>query len=217
MIKVLICDDQRIVCEGLSRILGSDPEIEVVGVVHDGSEALALIPECLPDLILMDLKMPVMNGIIATRKIREKYPRVEILVLTTFDDDEWLFDAIRSGASGYLLKDVPPKDLLEAIKGTAIGKSYVDPNVAKKLLADYAHRPVPEPPPTSFQLSERELDILRLLAQGLNNFDIAQQLYLTEGTVRNYTSEIFKKLGVTDRTQAALAAFRYGLVRQDPS
>lgn len=156
--------------------------------------------------------MPVMNGIIATRKLREKYPDIQVLVLTTYDDDEWLFDAVRSGAAGYLLKDTPPKDLIEAILGTAAGKTYIDPNVAGKLFSSYSEKTTTQTLPTNFQLSQRETEILELLAQGLSNADIANQLYLTEGTVRNYTSEIFKKLGVSDRTQAAVLALRYGLV-----
>jgi DNA-binding NarL/FixJ family response regulator len=213
MIKVLICDDQVIVCEGLTKILASDPEIKVVGVAHDGVEALAQIPGAQPDLVLMDLKMPLMNGIIATRKIREQHPKIYVLVLTTYDDDEWLFDALRSGAAGYLLKDTPPGDLIAAIKGTLAGKTFLDPNIAGKVLE--SHRSAAQKPPTNFQFSEREYEVLRLLAQGLSNVDIAQQLYLTEGTVRNYTSDIFKKLGVADRTQAAVAAIRYGLVTFD--
>jgi len=212
VVKVLICDDQVIVCEGLQTILNASPKIEVVGVAHDGSEALTLIPETNPDVVLMDLKMPLMNGIIATRKIREKHPDVQVLVLTTYDDDEWLFDAVRSGAAGYLLKDTPPEDLIDSILGTAAGKTYIDPNIAGKLFSSYSEKTTPQTLPTNFQLSDRETDILELLAQGLSNADIAQQLYLTEGTVRNYTSEIFKKLGVSDRTQAAVLALRYGLV-----
>jgi len=212
MIKVLICDDQLIVCEGLSRILEIDDEIEVVGVANDGAEALEMIPVKKPDLVLMDLKMPVMNGVVATRKIREKFPDVRVLVLTTYDDDEWVFDAIRGGAAGYLLKDTPPADLIAAIKGTVDGKTYVDPNVAGKVLTSITQERKMTVPPSHYALSERELEILRLLAQGLTNADIAHQLYLTEGTVRNYTSEIFKKLGVSDRTQAAVTALRLGLV-----
>jgi NarL family two-component system response regulator LiaR len=212
MIRVIICDDQLIVCEGLERILGSTPEIEVVGIAHNGQDALNLIPETQPDLILMDLKMPIMNGIIATRKIREKQPGIFVLVLTTYDDDEWVFDAVRAGASGYLLKDTPPTELIKAIQGTVNGQSFVDPNVAGKILSGYASSGVSHVQPSHYNLSERETDILQLLAQGLSNADIAQQLYLTEGTVRNYTSEIFKKLGVNDRTQAAVVALRYGLV-----
>ena len=215
MIRILICDDQQIVCEGLSKILGSDPGITVVGVAHDGVEALGLIPTARPDLVLMDLKMPLMNGIVATRQIREKYPHIHVLVLTTYDDDEWLFDALRSGAAGYLLKDTPPAGLIAAIQGTVEGKTFLDPNIAGKLIGDYTTRPTARPRPTHFQFSEREQAVLNLLAQGLSNVDIAKQLYLTEGTVRNYTSDIFKKLGVSDRTQAAVAAIRYGLVDID--
>jgi len=212
MIKVLICDDQMIVCEGLERILGADPEIEVVGTAHNGQEALDLLPDTRPDVVLMDLKMPLMNGIIATRKIRERYPEIAVLVLTTYDDDEWLFDAVRAGASGYLLKDTPPDELRKAIRGTAAGQSFIDPDVAGKILAGYVGAAPPRPQATHYSLSERETEVLRLLAQGLSNADIARHLYLTEGTVRNYTSEIFKKLGVNDRTQAAVIALRYGLV-----
>ncbi len=215
MIKVLICDDQLIVCEGLTKILGSDPEIEVVGVAHDGAEALSLIPKAHPQVVLMDLKMPVMNGIVATRQIREKYPPIYVLVLTTYDDDEWLFDALRSGAAGYLLKDTPPAELIASIKGTALGKTYLDPAIAGKVLGGYTRQADARTPPSNFQFSEREYEVLKRLAQGLSNVDIAQQLYVTEGTVRNYTSDIFKKLGVSDRTQAAIAAIRYGLVNLD--
>ena len=215
MIKVLICDDQVIVCEGLSRILENDDEIEVVGVAYDGAEALDMVAKKKPDLVLMDLKMPNMNGVVATRKIRETNPDVRVLVLTTYDDDEWVFDAIRGGASGYLLKDTPPHDLIDAIKGTVQGKTFVDPNIAGKVLASVSKRNRVAVPPSHYALSEREGEILKLLAQGLTNADIARQLYLTEGTVRNYTSEIFKKLGVSDRTQAAVTALRMGLVDLD--
>jgi DNA-binding NarL/FixJ family response regulator len=215
MIKVLICDDQEIVCEGLQTILNAYDDIEVIGIAHNGEEALNLIPETEPDIVLMDLKMPVMNGIIATRNIQQKYPHIYVLVLTTYRDDEWVFDAVRSGASGYLLKDTPPDELIKAIRGTVEGKSYVDPDVAGKIMASYRHSQSSKYLPTNFQLSDREEDILKLLAKGLSNADIAQQLYLTEGTVRNYTSEIFKKLNVSDRTQAAVMALRYGLVELD--
>ncbi len=211
MIDVLICDDQVIVCEGLTRILSSDPELRVVGVAHDGAEALAKVAELLPHLVLMDLKMPGVNGIIATRKIREQHPTIPVLVLTTYDDDEWVFDALHSGAAGYLLKDTPPKDLLASIKGTVSGKAFLDPGVAGKILSDYQKRPA-APASTRFVISERERELLRLLASGLSNGEIAQQLFLSEGTVRNYASELFKKLGVSDRTQAVVVALRHGLV-----
>ena len=215
MIRVLLVDDQEIVCEGLQRILGSDPAIEVVGAASNGLEAVALAEERRPDLVLMDLKMPEMNGIVATQQIRAAHPEIRVLVLTTYDDDEWLYDAIRAGASGYLLKDTPRTDLIRAIKGTVEGDAYVDPAVTARLLASIAQSKPISQQPTQINLSDRDREILSLITQGLSNADIAARLYLAEGTVRNYTSAIFAKLGVSDRTQAAIAALRYGLV--DPS
>ena len=212
MIRVLICDDQWIVCEGLEAILNADPDIEVVGIGFDGAEALALIPQVNPDLVLMDLKMPGMNGIQATHRISQEYPEVKVLVLTTYGADEWVFDAIRSGAAGYLLKGSPRSTLIAAVKGTAAGETYVDPAVAGKLFDQIAQ--APSPPRSNAiveSLSQRELEVLRLLARGLTNAEIAQRLYLSEGTVRNYVSSILAKLDVSDRTQAAVMALRYGL------
>ena len=217
MFKILVCDDQRIVCEGLQTIINADPELNVVGIVHNGIEAMGMIPEVLPDLVLMDLKMPEMNGILATRKIKETYPNIYVLVLTTYDDDEWIFDAIRSGASGYLLKDTRPEDLIKSIKGTLHGKTFIDPQVAGKLLTEYAENFGNSQPPSHYTFTERERDILTLLSQGLSNSEIADKLFLAEGTVRNYTSVLLKKLGVSDRTQAAILAIRYGLVPNKPS
>jgi len=212
VIRVLICDDQAIACEGLQAILSTAPDIEVVGVAHDGAQAVDMIPETRPDLVLMDLKMPVMNGIQATRQIRERYPQVRVLVLTTYDDDEWVFDAIRGGAAGYLLKDTPREKLIEAIRDTVEGKVHVDPAVAGKLLAQIATQGA-APPDTSIAdgLSAREREVLGLVARGLANAEIASRLYLSEGTVRNYVSSILAKLNVADRTQAAVLALRYGL------
>jgi NarL family two-component system response regulator LiaR len=211
MIRVLICDDQTIVSEGLRVILGTDSEIEVVGIANDGAEALELVPQVEPDIVLMDLKMPVMNGIQATRLIHEQYPNVRVLVLTTYDADEWVFDAIRGGAAGYLLKDTPRDELIAAVKGTVAGKTHVDPSVAGKLFAQVSQGAPSLDTSIAESLTERERDVLRLLARGLNNTDIAERLYLSEGTVRNYVSSIFAKLGVSDRTQAAVIALRYGL------
>jgi DNA-binding NarL/FixJ family response regulator len=212
MVRVLICDDQEIICEGLEKILSTDPGIRVTGIALDGREAVERVRADPPDVVLMDLKMPVMNGVQATRAIRQSFPDVRVLILTTYDEDEWLFDAIRSGASGYLLKDTPRHELLDAVKGTAIGKSFVDPAVMGKILARVEQATPAEPLPTAVNLTQREREILRLLARGLANTDIAHQLYLSEGTVRNYTSALFEKLGVSDRTQAAVAALKMGLV-----
>jgi DNA-binding NarL/FixJ family response regulator len=212
MIRVLICDDQEVVCEGLQVILNSDTGIEIVGVAHDGAAALDLIPTARPDLVLMDLKMPGVNGIQATQLIRQQYPAVRVLVLTTYGDDEWVFDAIRSGAAGYLLKDSPRETLLAAVKGTVDGKTHVDPGIAGKLFAQIAQTSTVPNTAMTAGLSERELDVLRLLARGLANVDIAERLHLSEGTVRNYVSAVLTKLDVSDRTQAAVIALRYGLV-----
>ena len=214
-IRLLICDDQAIVCEGLRAILEPVQQIEVVGVANNGVDAIELTRTTQPDLVLMDLKMPRMNGIQATKAICEQFPDVRILVLTTYDEDEWVIDAIRSGAAGYVLKDTPQEDLLKAIMETMKGWSHIDPQVAGKLLkhvADQADRVLPDRKLIS-QLSEREHEVLRLLATGLSNADIAQTLFLSDGTIKNYVSIIFSKLGVADRTQAAILAIRAGLVK----
>jgi len=212
MIRVLICDDQDIVCEGLATILSAEEDIDVVGTAYNGAEALEVIPSAKPDIVLMDLKMPVMNGILATKNITRRFPDIRVLVLTTYEDDEWLFDAIRSGASGYLLKDTPRVDLVEAIRGTLQGDSFVDPAITGKLLATIASAPRQDPVPTSIKLSDREMEILALIARGYSNAEIAQALFLSEGTIRNYISGMLQKLGVSDRTQAVITALRYGLV-----
>jgi len=212
MIRVLIADDQEIVCEGLKRILQTDPQIRVIATANDGQEALDLIANQTPDLVLMDLQMPRMNGVQAIRHLKESHPDLPVLVLTTYMDDKWLFDAIRSGASGYLMKDRPRQELLDAIHGTLAGQAYIDPSVAGKVLSNVASSPERQPPERSYNLTDREQDILNLLAQGLSNADISHRLYLSEGTVRNYTSTLFAKLGVSDRTQAVILAIRQGLV-----
>lgn len=212
MITVLICDDQVVVREGLRAILKTAGDIDVVGVAQDGSEAVELVARFNPAVALMDLKMPGVNGVQATRRIRAEHPATHVLVFTTYDADDWVFDAIRAGASGYVLKDSPAEALLAAIRGTAAGKAHVDPAVAPRVLSKLAGLLPTANPEALRDLSERELDILRLIARGLTNADIAARLFLSEGTVRNYVSQILSKLGVTDRTQAAVVALRHGLV-----
>ena len=213
-IRLLICDDQAIVCEGLRAILEPVLQIEVVGIANNGVDAINLTRTMQPDLVLMDLKMPRMSGIQATKAIREQFPDVRVLVLTTYDEDEWVIDAIRYGAAGYVLKDTPQEDLIKAIMDTMQGWSHIDPQVAGKLLKHVALQPDRVSPDRKLisQLREREREVLRLLATGLSNADIAQTLFLSEGTVKNYVSIIFSKLGVADRTQAAILAIRAGLV-----
>ncbi|HSC12980.1 MAG TPA: response regulator transcription factor [Rhodanobacteraceae bacterium] len=211
MIRVLICDDQDVVREGLRSILGTASGIEVVALAENGARALELFEQHQPDVVLMDLNMPVMNGIQATRRLRERHPDARILALTTYDADEWVFDVIRAGAAGYLLKDTPRAELIRAIEGTANGLTFVDPNVAGKLFSRVSGGRIASDAALAAELSARERDIVKLLARGMSNADIANRLHLSEGTVRNYVSSIFDKLGVADRTQAAIVALRHGL------
>ena len=210
-IRVLIVDDQDIVREGLAAILGTTAGIEVVGTARDGAEALDLIPICKPDVALMDLKMPGMNGVQATRRITAEHPDVRVLVLTTYDADEWVFDALRAGAAGYLLKDTPREALLTAIQGTATGGTHLDPGVAGVVVALMKGGGTVPDSPLLANLSEREREILDLIARGIPNAEIATRLYLSEGTVKNYVSAIFRRIDVEDRTQAAVFGLKHGL------
>ena len=211
MIRVLICDDQEVVREGWSTILSTAPSIQVVGTAQDGFQAVELVEKYKPDIVLMDLNMPFVNGIEATRQIYEKFPAVRVLALTTYETEEWVMDAIRAGAVGYLLKDTPRANLIRAIEGTYAGQTFLDPAVAGKIIAKVANPGAQIDTAFGTDLSPRERDVLRLLARGMSNTDIASTLFITEGTVRNYVSSIFSKLNVTDRTQAAVIALRHGL------
>jgi DNA-binding NarL/FixJ family response regulator len=212
MIRVLLVDDQAIVCEGLKVVLEASPAIRVAGIAHDGVEALRVAETLQPDLVLMDLKMPGMNGVQATRELRRLLPRVPVLVLTTYDDDEWVYDAVRAGAAGYLLKDSRREELIAAVEGAVAGHAPVDPAVAAKLFA-FVREGAPPAAPEMFGLSEREREVLRLLASGLSNAAIGDRLALAEGTVRNHVSTILSKLNAADRAQATAIAWRCGLVR----
>ncbi len=227
MIRVLLVDDQALFREGLSTLLSVYPDVQVVGEAGNGEEALSQVAVHQPDVVLMDLRMPVLDGAAATRRIRSAHPHIQVIVLTTFDDDEHIFDGLRAGAVGYLLKDVPSPRLVEAIRTAARGESFLHPSVATRLVAEFnrltgTHPSVPSPaisPPSSSTpspllepLSERELEILRHLAQGASNREIANTLYITEGTVKNHITNILGKLGVRDRTQAALKAREMGMI-----
>jgi DNA-binding NarL/FixJ family response regulator len=191
-------------------------DIEVVGEAGNGQEALTEAARLRPDVVLMDLRMPVLDGVAATRRLHEELPACRVIVLTTFDDDEYVFDGLRAGAVGYLLKDVSPDKLVEAIRATAAGESFLQPSVAAKVVAEFARLNTAasaKPPVTLVEpLSERELELLRLLAEGQSNKEIAAQLYITEGTVKNHITNILGKLDVRDRTQAALKAKEIGLI-----
>ena len=209
--RILICDDQAIVRDGLEMLLKLEQDMQIAGKAQDGAHAVELVAQCKPDLVLMDLKMPVMNGVEAPREIRARFPETKILVLTTYDDDEWLMDALRAGASGYLLKDTPRDRVVQAVRGTVMGKTFLDPAVAGKILQQAIQTPAKPSAEITDRLTERERDVLNLIARGMNNADIAERLHLSEGTVRNYVSVILDKLNLTDRTQAAVYALQHGL------
>ena len=219
-IRVLLADDQDIIRTGLTIILNHQADIEVVGQAADGVEAVELAKELQPDVILMDIKMPRLNGIQATRQIIAALPKTQIIILTTYDTDDWVFDGIRAGAVGYLLKDTSGDNLAEAVRGVLRGESQMDPTVARKVLREFQHvtstqraatTPAPAEEPLE-KLTDREEEILKLLAAGLSNREIAQQLSLSEGTVKNHISAILAKLHANDRTQAVLTALKRGLV-----
>jgi DNA-binding NarL/FixJ family response regulator len=215
-VRVLLVDDQALFREALGTLLGVRPEVHVVGEAANGSEALDRAAELAPDVVLMDLHMPVLDGVGATRRLRVEQPQVRVLALTTFDDDEDVFSALRAGAVGYLLKDVPSDRLVEAILAAARGESVLQPSVAAKVLARFVGMPddgaAPRPQPLVVPLSDRELEVLRLLAEGGSNREIAGTLFLAEGTVKNHVTNVLAKLGARDRTQAALRARALGLV-----
>ena len=212
--KVIICDDQDIVRDGLELLLKLEPDIEVAGIASDGAAAVEMVEQKKPDLVLMDLKMPVMNGVEAIRAIKARRPDVKVLVLTTYSTDEWVFEALRAGASGYLLKDTPREGVLSAIRGTVEGKTYLDPAVAGKVLGEITSLKKKPVAAITGKLTEREVEVLRWLARGLSNEDIAKKLFLSEGTVRNHIGSLVDKLGVSDRTQAAILAIQHGLDSQ---
>ena len=214
-IKILLVDDQPLFREGLSTLLSVHPDLEVVGEAANGAEAIRLARSLLPLVVLMDLQMPVLDGVAATRRLHEEQPNCRVIVLTTFDDDELVFDGLRAGAVGYLLKDAPSEKLAEAIRVAARGETFLQPSVAAKVVAEFARlsrKTVTIANPVTEPLSEREIEILRLIAQGASNREIAGTLFLAEGTVKNHVTSILGKLEARDRTQAALKAKDCGLI-----
>jgi len=216
LIKVAIVDDQKILTEGLKMILSSDPDIDVVATGSNGKEALIICKTHLPDVVLMDIQMPIMNGVESTRRIKNDFPSVRVLVLTTFDEDEYIFDAIKHGASGYLLKDTPPTEIAQAIKTIHAGGALIQSDVAQKVLDQFSklakegnHE---EPAVDVFlPLTKREKEIAHFVGQGLNNAEIADQLYLSEGTIKNNLTKILDKLELRDRTQLAILTVKHKL------
>jgi DNA-binding NarL/FixJ family response regulator len=214
-IRILLVDDQRLMREGLRILLELEPDLQIVGEAIDGQSALDAYDELNPDVVLMDVRMPGMDGVEATWRLHERWPEARVIILTTFDDDEYVFEGLRAGARGYLLKDVSGHDLAEAIRTVAAGGALIEPSVARRVVAEFARVAPPVRPPDAGlaePLSEREVEILGLIAQGLSNREIADRLSLAQGTVKNYVTTILQKLGARDRTQAALRARELGLL-----
>jgi DNA-binding NarL/FixJ family response regulator len=227
-IRVLVVDDQSLIREGLAIILDTQPDIEVVGQAGDGREAVKLAAQLVPDVILMDIRMPLMDGIKATRQIKETHPQIQVLILTTYNEDDLVFDGFRAGAIGYLLKDITRRGLAEAVRGAARGEAQIDPAIASLVLAEFQRmanvlqRLSPRATRSTTRVTDglapmetltpREETILQLLTEGLTNAGIADRLGLSEGTVKNYVSEILSKLHANDRTHAVVLAIRHGLI-----
>ncbi|MDZ8187304.1 MAG: response regulator transcription factor [Nostoc sp. ChiSLP02] len=211
-IKVLLVDDQSLIRQGLRALLELEPDLEIVGEAENGEEAINLVAQFHPDVVLLDIRMPIMDGVAATREIQKHYPQTKILVLTTFDDNEYVSAALQSGAMGYLLKDTPSEELAVAIRAVYKGYTQLGPGIVKKLLTQFSQPTLtqsPPVPPILNELTPREKEVLRLIATGASNREIAQELYISEGTVKNHVTNILNRLNLRDRTQAAIWANTY--------
>jgi len=214
MIRVVVADDHEVVRGGFAGLLATQPDIEVVGTAADGAEAVRICASTLPDVVLMDVRMPGVDGIEATRLLTATAAHPRVLILTTFDLDEYVYDAIRAGASGFLLKDVRAESLFDAVRVIAAGEALLAPTVTRRLIGEFArqHRPSSPSPVALSALTPRETQVLRLVAEGLSNPEIAARLVVTEETVKTHVSRMLTKLGLRDRTQAVVAAYETGLV-----
>lgn len=216
-IRVLIADDHQVVREGLTSILESKGEIEVIGQAADGKEAVAKTRELLPDVVLMDISMPNMNGVEATRQIKKENPQIGVVVLTMYADEEYIFDLVRAGAAGYLLKDADSAQIAKAIRAVSKGESMIHPAIAAKILNEFTHlsgrdNKVQKAARSEDDLSEREITVLKFMAEGRSNKEIANELNLSDKTIKNHIHHIFQKLNVTDRTKAVISAVKRGLI-----
>jgi DNA-binding NarL/FixJ family response regulator len=216
VIRVLVVDDQALVRAGFAMILGAQDDLEVVGEAADGLEALALVRETTPDVVLMDVRMPRMDGLETLRALQRESRVPRVLMLTTFDLDEYVYEAMRAGAAGFMLKDVPREQLIGAVRSVAAGDALLAPAITRRLIEEFVRRPAPSAagtPEALRDLTERELDVMRRVAQGLSNAEIAGVLHLSEATVRTHISHILAKLDLRDRVQVVVAAYECGLVR----
>jgi DNA-binding NarL/FixJ family response regulator len=212
-IRVVVVDDQDLVRAGLAHILEGEPDLEVVAQSGDGRQALDAVRRTGPDVVLMDIRMPVLDGIAATRSLRADHPEVRVVVLTTFDLDEYVYEALRAGATGFVLKDSPADEIVRAVRVAAAGDALVSPAITRRLIAELArHRP-PADRQRLAVLTEREREVLVAMARGLNNIEVGRALFISEGTVRTHVNHLLAKLQVRDRVQAVVLAYETGLVR----
>ena len=214
-VSVLVCDDQSLVRTGFKMIIEAQPDLEVVGEARDGLEAVAVARQRHPDVVLMDIRMPQLDGLEATRRLTTDplTQRSRVVVLTTYDSDEFVYEALRAGASGFLLKDAPAEELVSAIRVVAAGDALLAPSITRRLIEEFAKRPVPgTPPPELAGLTGREVEVLKLVSRGLSNAEIAKKLYVGEGTVKTHVSHLLTKLQLRDRVQAVVVAYESGLV-----
>jgi DNA-binding NarL/FixJ family response regulator len=215
MIRILLADDQTLIRQGIQTLLELEADLTVVATAANGHEALAAVERSQPDVVLMDIRMPLLDGVAATRQITARFPQVGVIILTTFDDDEYVFEGLKAGARGYLLKDVDSNEIVQAIRAVAAGEALIQPSIARKVVAEFSRLAAQPAPPASVlpePLTERERDVLTAITEGLSNREIALRLSITEGTVKNHVSNLLAKLDVRDRTQALIRARELGLV-----
>jgi DNA-binding NarL/FixJ family response regulator len=215
-IRVLVADDQSMVRAGFRMLLSGEPDIEVVAEASNGIEAVDKAARFRPTVVLMDIRMPELDGLQATRRILSDDQSTRVLILTTFDLDEYVYEALRAGASGFVLKDDPPEQLLAAIRIVAGGEALLSPAITKRVIEKFTRIPHPQPPKELGELTERELDVLRLIARGLSNAEIGQELYISDATVKTHITHILQKLNLRDRVQAVVLAHETGLFEADP-
>ncbi|HSC91885.1 MAG TPA: response regulator transcription factor [Gaiellaceae bacterium] len=215
-IRLMIVDDQALVRAGFRMILDAEPDLEIVAEASDGLEALEAVDRYTVDVVLMDIRMPNLDGIEATRRLVERSPSTHVLMLTTFDLNEYVYEALRAGAAGFLLKDAPPEQLVDAIRVVAAGESLLAPTITRRVIEEFVRRPPPTEglPPEVESLTAREIEVLRLIARGRSNAEIAKELFLGETTVKTHVARILQKLDVRDRVQAVVLAYETGLVQR---